>query len=30
MPGFSVEANPVLISGERLNEPGMPFQPFLL
>lgn len=30
MPGFSAEANPALRSGDRLNESGMPFQPFLL
>ena len=30
MPGFSGEANPALVSGDGLNESGMPFQPFLL
>lgn len=30
MPGFSAEANPALISGDRLSESGIPFQAFPL
>jgi len=30
MPGFSAEANPALVSGDRLDESEMPFQHYLL